>query len=94
MSLDVKAGEIVGIYGLVGTSRTEFAETVFGVGERQAGDVFVDGQRLANNLKRLWPMESGWLLKIGFIGNLQVAQRFGECRCRRFASPWQWSIDE
>lgn len=49
VSLDVKAGEIVGIYGLVGAGRTEFAETVFGVRERQAGDVFVDGQRANPN---------------------------------------------
>ncbi|MBA63513.1 MAG: hypothetical protein CMJ76_14240 [Planctomycetaceae bacterium] len=46
VSLSVKAGEIVGIYGLVGSGRTEFVETIFGIRERVGGDVLVDGKSL------------------------------------------------
>ena len=43
VSLSVKAGEVVGIYGLVGAGRTEFVETLFGIRERARGDVWIDG---------------------------------------------------
>jgi ABC-type sugar transport system ATPase subunit/ribose/xylose/arabinose/galactoside ABC-type transport system permease subunit len=38
------AGEIVGVYGLIGSGRSEFAETVFGLRRRSAGTVRIDGQ--------------------------------------------------
>ncbi len=44
VSLSVKQGEIVGIYGLVGAGRTEFAETLFGVRECHQGTVSVEGE--------------------------------------------------
>ncbi len=47
VSLDVKAGEVVGIYGLVGAGRTEFVDTVFGVRERSSGDTLIDGSQVA-----------------------------------------------
>ena len=46
VSLSVKAGEIVGIYGLVGVGRTEFVETIFGIRQRAGGDISVDGQSI------------------------------------------------
>ena len=44
VSLSVKVGEVVGIYGLVGAGRTEFVETLFGIRERAGGDVWIDGK--------------------------------------------------
>ena len=47
VSLDVRAGEVLGIYGLMGAGRTELFETVFGLfPSRMTGEVCIDGQRV------------------------------------------------
>ena len=46
VSLQVRAGEIVGLAGLQGSGRTELLETVFGVRPLARGSVVVDGQEL------------------------------------------------
>ncbi len=45
VSLNVKAGEVVGIAGLMGAGRTEFAMSVFGraYGQKISGEVFMHG---------------------------------------------------
>ena len=43
VSFDVRAGEIFGIAGLVGSRRTEIAETIFGLRRATAGQVLIDG---------------------------------------------------
>ncbi|WP_106795631.1 galactofuranose ABC transporter, ATP-binding protein YtfR [Rhizobium sp. H4] len=42
--LDVRAGEVVGIAGLLGSGRTETAELLFGVEHADSGSVTIDGQ--------------------------------------------------
>ncbi len=49
VSLYVRAGEIVGLAGLVGAGRTEFLESVFGVRRRRQGEVRVRGQEIRPN---------------------------------------------
>jgi ribose transport system ATP-binding protein len=44
VSLTVRAGEIVGLAGLVGAGRTEIARAVFGIDAPDGGDVRVAGQ--------------------------------------------------
>jgi len=44
ISFEVKAGEIVGMAGLVGAGRTEVSEAIFGVTQLDAGKVFLDGK--------------------------------------------------
>jgi erythritol transport system ATP-binding protein len=46
VSLDVRAGEIVGLYGLMGAGRTELLESVLGVHGDAVGDVSVNGQAM------------------------------------------------
>jgi len=46
ISFELRAGEIVGMAGLIGAGRTELAETIFGIRKRLAGDVRIDGRPL------------------------------------------------
>lgn len=47
IDFDVRAGEIVGLAGLVGAGRTEVARAVFGIDRYDTGTVTVDGVTLA-----------------------------------------------
>ncbi len=44
VSFEVRRGEVVGFYGLVGAGRTEIAETLFGLREPTAGTILLDGE--------------------------------------------------
>jgi simple sugar transport system ATP-binding protein/ribose transport system ATP-binding protein len=46
VSFSVRAGEILGIAGLVGAGRSEIAHAVFGAARRQGGEVSVAGREL------------------------------------------------
>jgi len=46
VSLAVRRGEIVGLAGLAGSGRTQFAEVLFGLAPRDGGEVLVDGKRV------------------------------------------------
>ncbi|WP_075215194.1 sugar ABC transporter ATP-binding protein [Mongoliimonas terrestris] len=46
VSVTVREGEIVGLYGLIGAGRSEFVTTVFGRHKRTAGTVLWDGQEV------------------------------------------------
>ena len=47
VSLSVLAGEIVGIYGLLGAGRSEFFECVIGRHPHAKGEIFIEGRRIA-----------------------------------------------
>jgi ribose transport system ATP-binding protein len=46
ISFQVRTGEVVGFYGLVGAGRTEIAETLFGLRTPTAGKIMLDGQKV------------------------------------------------
>ena len=45
VSLDVRAGEVVGLAGLVGSGRTELARVLFGLTPADSGEIILHGQR-------------------------------------------------
>jgi ribose transport system ATP-binding protein len=47
VSFEVHAGEVFGIAGIVGAGRTELVRAIAGADPTVAGDVFVDGKRIA-----------------------------------------------
>ena len=46
VSLDVRAGEVVGMAGLVGAGRTELARVLFGITPADSGEIILNGQRV------------------------------------------------
>jgi ABC-type sugar transport system ATPase subunit len=47
VSFTVRAGEIVGMAGLVGSGRSELAQVIFGITPAESGEILVDGQRVS-----------------------------------------------
>ncbi len=46
ISFDVRAGEIVGLAGLIGSGRTEVARAIFGADRPESGEIELNGQRV------------------------------------------------
>lgn len=45
ISLDVRRGEILGIFGLMGSGRSEFFEALFGADPADSGEIYIFGER-------------------------------------------------
>ncbi|MDW4499936.1 sugar ABC transporter ATP-binding protein [Sulfitobacter sp. D35] len=46
VSFEIRRGEVVGFYGLVGAGRTEIAETLFGLRDPSQGKILLDGEEV------------------------------------------------
>ncbi|WP_371036778.1 sugar ABC transporter ATP-binding protein [Rhodosalinus sp. FB01] len=46
VSFEIRRGEVVGFYGLVGAGRTEIAETLFGLRAPSAGQILLEGEEV------------------------------------------------
>ena len=49
ISFDLREGEVVGMYGLVGAGRTEIAETLFGLRTPSGGEIYINGKKVSIN---------------------------------------------
>ncbi len=49
VSFEVRRGEVLGFYGLVGAGRTEIAETLFGLRDPDKGQILLDGEEVRIN---------------------------------------------
>jgi len=46
VSLKIREGEIVGLYGMMGSGRTELVKAMFGVDKKDKGEVFIKGEKM------------------------------------------------
>lgn len=84
VSFDVRAGEILGVAGLVGSGRSNVAETLFGVTPASSGTIAIDGKEVvidsANKAIRHRMAfltedrkDTGCLLILDILENMQIA---------------------
>lgn len=52
-SFNVRKGEILGFYGLVGAGRSELMQTIMGFSDKDSGEVYINGE----HIKRLTPLD-------------------------------------
>ncbi|NML76456.1 sugar ABC transporter ATP-binding protein [Rhizobium sp. S-51] len=84
VSFDVRAGEILGVAGLVGSGRSNVAETIFGVTPASSGTIEIDGkpvsitsptEAIRNRMAFLTEdrKDTGCLLILSVLENMQLA---------------------
>jgi simple sugar transport system ATP-binding protein len=89
-SFSIKAGEILGITGLLGSGRTELAETIFGVHKADSGQIILDGKEvqfknvqdaMANGIGYVPPERNvmGLFMDQSISDNISVT-RWADCR--------------
>lgn len=59
ISFELKAGEILGIYGLVGAGRSEILDLIFGITSADSGSIKLNGEQLNNNHSPAKAIKSG-----------------------------------
>lgn len=69
INLTVRAGEIVGLGGLVGSGRTEIARAVFGVTQADTGKLLVDGKE-----RRFANAEAAMTAGVGYVSEDRLGQ--------------------
>ena len=69
VSFQLRAGEILGFFGMVGSGRTETAMTIFGVTPPERGEIFVRGKKVRIST----PLEAV-NLGIGLVPENRIAQ--------------------
>jgi len=100
VNLYVRAGEIVGIAGLVGAGKTELCKTIFGALDIQSGDIVLNGKKLSikspfsavNQGLALVPEErrkEGVLVEEPVYSNLTAASLSNFCGTLSFLKPRQ-----
>ena len=69
VSFELKKGEIVGITGLLGSGRTELAETLFGYHAAEAGDIIIKGKKV-----NIGSIKDGIANGIGYLPSDRVTE--------------------
>ena len=52
ISFELRAGEVLGVAGLVGSRRTELLSTIFGIMARESGEIKLNGKPISNKTPR------------------------------------------
>lgn len=91
ISFSIKSGEVVGFCGLIGSGRTEIANAIFGLGKKDSGNIYIDGQQVnITSTKDAISFRLGMInedrLRLGIInrvslkGNISIAYIKSICR--------------
>jgi ABC-type sugar transport system ATPase subunit len=77
VSFEVRAGEILGFYGLVGAGRTEIMRAIFGIDKLDSGEIWLGGKQIrvkspADAIGHRLAMVTEDRLRLGIIPNLSV----------------------
>lgn len=59
ISFDVKAGEVVGIYGAIGAGHFDLARAIFGIYRLDSGNVIINGHKLPRNFSPAYAIKRG-----------------------------------
>jgi len=88
VSFDVRRGEVLGIYGLMGAGRTELLESLMGAMPKAVGEVWLDGRRI-DQMDMKSRIEAGLVLipeerqREGLFLNLEVNKNLTMSSIRR-----------
>lgn len=92
VSLEVKKGEVLGVFGLMGSGRSEFLSSLFGADPPDEGQIFIDGA-LRHHRKVRDGMKSGLALvtedrkRSGLVLNLSVGHNISIAHLRQLSGP-------
>lgn len=91
-SLRVRPGEILGLAGLIGAGRTEFAQAIIGARTKVQGEAFLDGKRVVirspfDAMRVGIAYVSEDRKGIGLVSDLNVAENCTLANLRRYCAP-------
>ena len=98
VSLTLRRGEILAIFGLMGAGRTELFECLMGMRPEASGEVLLNGRRLQNETVRD-RIDLGVMLvpedrqRLGLVQKLSVAQNITLANLNRLVT-WFWLSDK
>ena len=98
VSLMLRRGEILAIFGLMGAGRTELFECLMGMHPEASGEVLLNGRRLQNETVRE-RIDLGVMLvpedrqRLGLVQKLSVAQNITLANLNRLVT-WFWLSDK
>jgi len=77
ISFELRAGEILGVAGLVGSRRTDIVETIFGIRERSEGHIVLHGREMKNRdaheaIRNGFALVTEERRSTGIYGNLDI----------------------
>ena len=99
VSFEVKEGEVLGIYGLMGAGRTELLESLMGAIEKTTGDIWLSGEKI-DHLDTKERIEKGLILipeerqRQGLFLNLAVDQNLTMSCLKTFTKLFHIKKDE
>ncbi|MVP01142.1 sugar ABC transporter ATP-binding protein [Paenibacillus lutrae] len=94
VSLKVREGEVVGIFGLAGAGRTELLETIYGLRKQSAGKISLHGQEIRTDSPRQ-SLDQGIVLipeerkRDGLVMNLPIRENMTLSILDRLSSGWR-----